>query len=170
MAAKPTNLELQLALNERNAQLEAARLRIAELEGDLDAARFVHNREVSLLNDTIERWRPQLNAADELLGAAQRAGLQFIVIGAKSDLDDPAYISEPFAAWDAAWREMAACGYPLVRIDIVREETKRSAKQNASAPKRVYEFDPAVPGDFVRASNEAKKNGGMVRRQTGALR
>lgn len=30
-----TKLELQQALNERNAQLEAARLRIAELEGDV---------------------------------------------------------------------------------------------------------------------------------------
>jgi hypothetical protein len=97
MAAKPTKLELAQALAERNAQLEAARLRIAELEGD-------------------------------------KAALQ-------SKLE--------------AFKQLS---------------TKRSAKQNASAPKRVYEFDPAVPGDFVRASNEAKKNGGTVRRQTGALR
>lgn len=37
--ARTTKLELAQALTERNAQLEAARLRIAELEGDLEVAR-----------------------------------------------------------------------------------------------------------------------------------
>lgn len=37
MATRITKLELSQALAERNAQLEAARLRIAELEGDVMA-------------------------------------------------------------------------------------------------------------------------------------
>jgi hypothetical protein len=39
MARTTTKLELAQALAERNTQLEAARLRIAELEGDLALAR-----------------------------------------------------------------------------------------------------------------------------------
>lgn len=40
MATRITKLELQQALSERNAQLEAARLRIAELEGDINVLRM----------------------------------------------------------------------------------------------------------------------------------
>lgn len=52
-----TKLELQQALAERNQQLEAARLRIAQLEGDLEALRNKQQRPTNTLTFVEERRR-----------------------------------------------------------------------------------------------------------------
>lgn len=38
------------------------------------------------------------------------------------------------------------------------------AGQQQRVTRKVFEFNPAVPGDFARAMNEARKHNGMVRR------
>ena len=52
-----TKLELQQALAERNQKLEAARLRIAQLEGDLEALRNKQQRPTNTLTFVEERRR-----------------------------------------------------------------------------------------------------------------
>jgi hypothetical protein len=63
--SRVTKLELQQALTERNQQLEAARLRIAQLEGDLDALRNKQQRAASFPNTLtfIEERRRKMQLA-----------------------------------------------------------------------------------------------------------
>lgn len=89
---KLTKAELVAALVERNAQLEAANLRIATLTGDVEALRAQVHRFVT--GETVARTQQK-----------------------------------------------------------PRTETRK-----------VYEFDPNIPGDFARANKEARDNHGICRR------
>lgn len=46
------------------------------------------------------------------------------------------------------------------------ENAALRAGQQQRVTRKVFEFNPAVPGDFARAMNEARKHNGMVRRMT----
>ena len=55
-----------------------------------------------------------------------------------------------------------------LRIDVqqlqAENEALRAGQQRVT--RKVFEFNPAVPGDFARAMNEARKHNGVVRRMT----
>lgn len=55
--AAPTKLELTQTLAARNAELQAARLRIAELEGDVAALKAINSRVGAKVANTV-RTRP----------------------------------------------------------------------------------------------------------------
>jgi hypothetical protein len=131
-----TKLELQQALNARNAELETARLRIAQLEGDV----AVLQRNYASACATIEDDDSSLREAALARLVEHHAGL-----------NNSTWANVPFEEF----MELARKGF--------------AAKQpKTDAPKRdarkVYEFDPAVPGDFKRASQAARECGGVVRR------
>lgn len=72
-----TKLELQQALNERNAQLDVARLRIAELEGDVNVLRM--RLGAAQPPSTVVRSNYQL-ACQKARELAQRTG-KCVVVG-----------------------------------------------------------------------------------------
>lgn len=54
-----------------------------------------------------------------------------------------------------------------LRIDVQQlraENEALRAGQQQRVTRKVFEFNPAVPGDFARAMNEARKHNGVVRR------
>lgn len=64
----------------------------------------------------------------------------------------------------------AECNALTTECDQLRRQlrTAEAAEQyqaaRLKATRPVYEFDPALPGDFTRASQLARANGGTVRR------
>ena len=56
-----------------------------------------------------------------------------------------------------------------LRIDVQQLQAENNALragQQQRVTHKVFEFNPAVPGDFARAMNEARKHNGVVRRMT----
>ena len=56
-----------------------------------------------------------------------------------------------------------------LRIDVQQLQAENEALragQQRRVTRKVFEFNPAVPGDFARAMNEARKHNGVVRRMT----
>lgn len=59
-------------------------------------------------------------------------------------------------------------------IDQLRTDVQQLQAENAAlragqqqrVVRKVFEFNPALPGDFARAMNEARKHNGVVRRMT----
>jgi chromosome segregation ATPase len=172
-----TKLELQQALSARNAELEAARLRIAELEGDKAALQS----ELRASQAEAEMFaRNALNFEQRLNVAEFQAGSLSSIIETLPGFVKPT---------DEAFGTFARCAKDAIetlRIDVHVRIAELAAANEAitiaknlqrrcdaietkpEAPKRdarkVYEFDPAKPGDFKRASQMARENGGSVRR------
>lgn len=57
----------------------------------------------------------------------------------------------------------AHCAHLETQLEALRSQPHTRSVRPAG-PKRVFEFDPVVTGDFVRASKLAKEFGGVVRR------
>ena len=55
-----------------------------------------------------------------------------------------------------------------LRIDVQQLQAENAALRAGQqrVTRKVFEFNPAVPGDFARAMNEARKHNGVVRRMT----
>lgn len=56
-----------------------------------------------------------------------------------------------------------------LRIDVQQLQAENAALragQQQRVVRKVFEFNPALPGDFARAMNEARKHNGVVRRMT----
>lgn len=78
MATRITKLELSQALAERNAQLEAARLRIAELEGDVMALKScVRDMENAAVADGCTRTNTEPARAPVVVRTGPRPVIEF---------------------------------------------------------------------------------------------
>lgn len=56
-----------------------------------------------------------------------------------------------------------------LRTDVQQLQAENEALragQQQRVVRKVFEFNPAVPGDFARAMSEARKHNGVVRRMT----
>jgi len=87
------------------------------------------------------------------------------------DIESPAYVSDSFATEQEAWDDARATGYPLTDVDEVwsakheaATKTERVRHGHALIRRKVFEFDPSIPGDFKRASEQARAQGGITRR------
>ena len=69
--AQPTKLELTQALAARNSELQAARLRIAELEGDVAALKAINSR-VGAKVANVVRTRPAYQPSEAQLEVRAR--------------------------------------------------------------------------------------------------
>lgn len=127
---------------------------------------------ISVQRDVAEH---KVEHLEEVL-ASHGVAKQFTAVCGKNT-ESPAYISEPFATEQAAWDDCKRTGYPITNVEASwvkavvpeRREVPREAPRVRSAnrsgqPRTVFEFDPAKPGDFKRASEAARLNGGCVRR------
>lgn len=94
---------------------------------------------------------------------------QFIAVCGK-DTESPAYVSEPFATEQEAWDDCARTGYPITNVEaswvkaVAAAKPERVRHGHALIRRKVFEFDPSIPGDFKRASEEARAQGGITRR------
>lgn len=69
--------------------------------------------------------------------------------------------------------EREGLGHNDELIDQLRTDVQQLQAENAAlragqqrVVRKVFEFNPAVPGDFARAMSEARKHNGVVRRMT----
>jgi len=123
-------------------EVEKLRALVDHLETTNAALQDLDGRSLEL----IDQLRTDVRAAEE------RVGEMGTFIEHWAGLHEGAWINTDHAEF----MQMARAGF----------EAKAQQAQQQRVTRKVFEFNPAVPGDFARAMNEARKHNGVVRRMT----
>jgi len=158
---------------------ETLTAKVARLESELSALR--HNAEliavendalklrIGSLNATVDAQKLQLIEYEQLLNGANSAALALAALRTQYSQLNDAY-SRITTQLDVANGQVDSLREELQDYQTLHDEVKRTAGVDPTpAPvvrvaRPVFEFDPAVPGDWARAAKLAKANGGSVRR------